>query len=55
VLSIPKTLSGVFRARGAGVFQHDIVNAADASDGFRVESALNSGRRGPGALNSCVT
>jgi hypothetical protein len=44
-LSIPKTLSGVFRARGAGVWQHDIVDEADASDGFRVDSALNSGQR----------
>ena len=43
-LSIPKTLSGVFRARGAWVWQHDIVDAAEAGDGFRVDSALNSGR-----------
>jgi len=44
-LSIPKTLSAVFRARGAWVWQHDIVDQADASDGFRVDSALNSDRR----------
>jgi hypothetical protein len=45
LLSIPKTLSGVLRARGARVWQHQIVDATDASDGFRMDSALNSDRR----------
>jgi len=44
-LSIPKTPSSVFRARGAGVWQHHILEEADASDGFRVDSGLNSGWR----------
>ena len=43
-LSFPKTLSGVFRDRGAEVSRHDMADADEVGDGFRVDTALTSGR-----------
>ena len=40
ILSLPKTLSELFRARGVGLWQHHLVDEADASDGLQVETAL---------------